>query len=165
MTIAVADYGQYASTVGQAVVAQLKKIGIRATLKVNSPEMDIAEATGSDRKKIHSAFSILGAVSSDPGEAFNYSLGSANATPGNFNSTNYGSKTSDRLIAAAFATSDPAKRLTYYTELLKEYAEQVPFVPLFFLESTYALSTDFTWPAYTASWRNNGPWALDLRAA
>lgn len=165
VTIAVANYGQYASTVGQAVVAQLKKIGIRAKLKVNSPEMDIAEATNSDRKKIHSAFSILGAVSSDPGEAFNYALGSANATPGNFNSTNYGSTSSDRLIADAFATSDPAKRLTHYTELLKEYAAQVPFVPLFFLESTYALSTDFTWPAYTASWRNNGPWALDLRAA
>ncbi|MFF5233708.1 ABC transporter substrate-binding protein [Dactylosporangium sp. NPDC000521] len=164
-TLSVSDSGQTFATTSQAIAAQLKEIGIRVKLDVQTSQANSAEVTGADRKAIRAGFSVWGAVSADPGEAFDYSIGSANATQGNWNATNWGTPQSDALIADGKRESDPSKRLAIYGDLLQDFAVDVPFVPLFLIDATAALSPEFAWSHFDGFWRFRGPWALEIGKA
>ncbi|WP_214106827.1 ABC transporter substrate-binding protein [Acrocarpospora catenulata] len=162
VTIAVADFGDSYSNVSQAIVAQLAAIGITAELKAESSEENTALALGADRTAILAQYATYGAVSADPGDAFNYAIGSANATKGNWNGTNWSNDKVDRLIGEGFATNDPAKRLSIYAQMNNEFAVNVPSVPLFQFKETLALSDSLQWTGFDALWTSRGPWLLGI---
>lgn len=164
VTIAVAENGDSYRNVSQAIVAQLAEIGIRAEMKSETSEENIGIALGPDREAILAQYATYGAVSADPGDAFNYAIGSANATEGNWNGTNWSNAETDELIAQGFAVSDPAERLAIYAQLNAQFAENVPSVPLFQLDETLALAPDLQWSAFDARWTSRGPWPLELAA-
>ncbi len=149
--------------VSQAVVAQLEKIGIHAKIKVETSEANSAELSESDRQAIHSQVVPMGALGLDPGGAFDWAIGSANASAGNWNATNWSNPTVDRLIAQGLSTMDPAQRLAIYKELLEQYGEGVPLVPLYTKLDSVALADGYKWPGFnffSCCW--SGPWPLQL---
>lgn len=151
--------------VTQAVISQLSAIGIQAEIKVEQPEANNAELTGADRQAIYSQVVPVGAIGIDPGVAFGYALGSANATEGNWNATNWSTPAVDELVARGLRESDPAKRLDIYRELLEEYGEGVPWVPLYSPDDAVALASGLTWPGFDSlSFSYRGPWPLAIKA-
>ncbi len=149
----------------QAVIAQLSKIGIHAKLRVEQTAAWTAEFTGSDRPAIPAQFVTATATSDDPGSAFGYLLGSSNASAGNWNATNYSTPSIDQLLATGLTTVGKTERLGIYRQLLTEYGQAVPFIPLFTADVTLALAKSYTWPTFNGQWRNSGPWALGIGRA
>jgi peptide/nickel transport system substrate-binding protein len=150
--------------VSQAIVSQLAQIGIHATLDVEQSAAWTAQITGADRAAIPSQYVTNGADSLDPGEGFNFAIGSANATAGNWNSTNWSNPTVDNLIAEGFTTTNSTARLNVYKQLLTQFAQNVPFVPVFLIDGTVALSSQYTWPSFDSFYLQDGPWALGIQA-
>jgi peptide/nickel transport system substrate-binding protein len=150
--------------VSQAIASQLAAIGIHVTLDVEQTAAWTAQITGANRAAIPSQYVTNGADSLDPGEGFNYFMGSVNATANNWNATNWSSPTVDNLIAKGFTTTNPGARLNVYKQLLEQYAENVPFVPLFLIDGTVALSSQYTWPSFDSFYLEDGPWALGIES-
>jgi peptide/nickel transport system substrate-binding protein len=142
------------SNVSQAVVAELSAIGIKAKLETQTDEANNAELTSADRKAIHSQVVPVGGSGIDPGLAYDYQFGSVNAKKGGWNATNWSTPEVDRLRAEGLRESDPAKRLAIYAELIKQYADAVPLIPIYTKNTTVALR-----PGY-----NEGPWPLWLKS-
>ena len=161
----VTDNGSADVNISQAIVAQLQRIGIRVKLKVEQSAALTSEWLGKDRAAVPSGFGLYGAVSMDPGEGFDYALGSKNATAGNWNTTNWSTPAFDRLIAAGFATSDPGRRLRVYQRLLTQLANSATVVPIFLSDATLALSSTYTWPTFSSTWQLKAPWPLGIKAA
>jgi peptide/nickel transport system substrate-binding protein len=154
------------SNVSQAVVAQLAAIGITAKLVTQTDEQNNAEVTSGDRKAIHAQVVPVGGDGIDPGLAYDYMFGSANAKEGGWNATNWSTPDVDRLQAEGLKEADPAKRLAIYAELIKDYAVGVPLVPLYTKNATVALGPGLKWPNFGAdSFFNRGPWPLSLKPA
>lgn len=148
--------------VSQALVAQLAKIGIRAKLDVKPPSAAVAQVIGRDRKAVPSFVTTVGGTSADPGAAYDFAIGSANAAEGRFNTTNWSTPKVDKLIADGFSTTEAAKRLDIYAQLNREFADNVPFVPLFLPEATLALSSQYSWPTFNGFFALDRPWALGI---
>lgn len=152
------------SKVNQAIVSQLAAIGIKAKLDVQTNEQNNAEATGGDRKAIHSQAVPVGGQGLDPGIAYDYMFGSANAVEGGWNATNWSTPEVDKLRAEGLRESDPAKRLKIYAELNKAYADGMPLVPIYTKNAVVAVGPGYTWPGFAVdSTFNRGPWALALK--
>lgn len=163
VTLAVQNTPSYVN-VSQAIVGQLAAIGIHATLNVEQVAAWTSEFTGANRTAIPSQYVTNGADSLDPGEGFNYFIGSANATANNWNGTNWSPPAVDKLIAEGFTTTTSAARLNVYKQLLQQFAENVPFVPLFLEDGTVALSSQYTWPSFDSFYLEAGPWALGIES-
>jgi peptide/nickel transport system substrate-binding protein len=163
VTLAVQNTPSYVN-VSQAIVSQLAAIGIHATLDVEQVAAWTAQFTGGERTAIPSQYVTNGADSLDPGEGFNYFIGSANATADNWNGTNWSTPAVDKLIAEGFTTATSAARLNVYKQLLDQFAENVPFVPLFLEDGTVALTSQYTWPSFDSFYLEAGPWALGIES-
>jgi peptide/nickel transport system substrate-binding protein len=148
--------------VSQAIVPMLKEIGINATLEVEQTNPWLAQLTSGDRESIPSQFWTGGGVNPDPGAAYGWMFGSANATKGNWNVSNWSTPENDELLAQGLATTDPAQRLEIYQGFLAQYGENVPFLPLFLTNATIALSDKYSYPSFSAF--DRGPWPLGLEA-
>jgi peptide/nickel transport system substrate-binding protein len=70
----------------------------------------------------------------------------------------------DHLLAAGVTTLNPAKRFAIYSEVLKNFADNVPFVPLFTSNYFVALSSKFTLTGLNF-FALNGPFALNVKRA
>ncbi|MCW2780713.1 MAG: transporter substrate-binding protein [Marmoricola sp.] len=152
------------STTSQAVVAELSAIGITAKLETQTDEANNAELTSGNREAIHSQVVPVGGSGIDPGLAYDYMFGSANAKAGGWNGTNWSTPEVDKLRAEGLRESDPAKRLAIYAQLIKQYADAEPLVPLYTKNQTVALRPGYTWPDFGAdSLFNEGPWPLWLK--
>ena len=44
-----------------------------------------------------------------------------------------------------------------YKQLLQQFAQNVPFVPLFLEDGTVALSSQYTWPSFDSFYLEAGP--------
>lgn len=163
VTLAVQNTPSYVN-VSQAIVSQLAAIGIHATLNVEQVAAWTSQFTGANRTGIPSQYVTNGADSLDPGEGFNYFIGSANATANNWNGTNWSPPAVDKLIAEGFTATTSAARLNVYKQLLQQFAENVPFVPLFLEDGTVALSSQYTWPSFDSFYLEAGPWALGIES-
>ena len=163
VTLATQNTPSYVN-VSQAIVSQLAAIGIHATLDVQQVAAWTAQFTGGNRTAIPSQYVTNGADSLDPGEGFNYFIGSANATSGNWNGTNWSTPAVDKLIAEGFTTTTSAARLNVYKQLLAQFADNVPFVPLFLDDGTVALSSQYTWPSFDSFYLEAWPWALGIES-
>jgi peptide/nickel transport system substrate-binding protein len=159
------DNGSADVNTSQAIVAQLQRIGIRAKLKVEQSAALTSQWLGKDRAAVPSGFGLYGAVSMDPGEGFDYALGSKNATAGNWNTTNWSTPAFDRLLTAGFATSDSGQRLSVYRRLLTQLANSGTVDPIFLSSAAAAVSSTYTWPTFSSTWQLKAPWPLGLKTA
>ncbi len=160
-TISVEGAGSYPN-VSQVIQAELARIGIHLNLKVMTIDAQTANLTSANRKGILTDFTYSGAVSRDPGEAFDFQMGSSNISAGNWNSMNWAPPSMDKLIAEGFATTDNAARLKIYQQIDTAYAQAEPFVPLFNQDATVALSSAYTWPDFNGYYYDLGPWLLGV---
>ena len=160
-TISVEGSGSYPN-VSQAIAAELAKIGIHLKLQVMTIDQQTANETSANRQGILTNFTYSGAVSRDPGEAFDFQMGSSNISAGNWNTMNWAPPSMDKLIAEGFATTDNAKRLKIYQQIDIAYAQAAPFIPLFNQDATVALGSAYTWPSFNGYWYDLGPWLLGV---
>jgi peptide/nickel transport system substrate-binding protein len=160
-TISVEGSGSYPD-VSQAIQAELASIGIHLKLDVMTIDAQTANVTSGNRQGILTSFTYNGAVSRDPGEAFDFFMGSSNISAGNWNVVNWAPPSMDNLIAEGFATTNNAKRLQIYGQIDTAYAEAQPMVPLFNEEATVALASGYSWPDFNGYYYDLGPWLLGV---
>jgi peptide/nickel transport system substrate-binding protein len=160
-TISVEGAGSYPN-VSQAIAAELGRIGIHVKLDVMTADAQTANMTSGNRKGILTNFTYNGAVSRDPGEAFDFCMGSSNISAGNWNVMNWAPSSMDKLIAEGFATTDNARRLQIYGQIDKAYAQAAPLIPLFNEDATMALASGYKWPSYNGYFYDLGPWLLGV---
>jgi peptide/nickel transport system substrate-binding protein len=142
----------------QVIAAELSKIGI--TLKISEQPLSKFIANYTSGPPGGAMFATLGAVSPDPSIFPGYMVGSA-AT---YNVAHYTPASANSLLAAGLATSDPARRLSIYGQLLKQVATDVPYVVLFSVYSFTALSGKYTLPPFP-DYPGFFSWALGLKTA
>jgi peptide/nickel transport system substrate-binding protein len=157
-TLVTFNYGGFIN-VNEVIAAELQKIGIRAQIKNIGQNAWFAVATGPDAKR-PTLYTTTGDCTPDP-STYDVFLGSNNLQPGQFNVADYAPGAVDKLIASGLATNNPAKRLVIYTKLLQQLATDVPYVPLYVQDVTYA-SNKFAWPSFDGAWQDR-VWALELR--
>jgi peptide/nickel transport system substrate-binding protein len=148
-------------TVGQALAASLKQIGI--TLTISSPTLGayFGELVGPSDKR---PFSIIGAGALGPGpEGWDVLWESKNVKPGQENFANYTRPQVDALIQQEELTPSPAKRLPIFKKLLTIYANDVPYVALYSPDFATALASRFSWPTFNAYTVNGGTWPFELK--
>ncbi len=160
-TISVESAGSYPN-VSQAIEAELGAIGIHLKLDVMTADAQTANLTAADRQGILANFTYNGAVSRDPGEAFEFCMGSSNISAGNWNVMNWAPASMDKLIAEGFATTNNAARLKIYGQIDTAYAQAAPFIPLFNEDATMALASGYKWPEFNGYYYDLGPWLLGV---
>jgi peptide/nickel transport system substrate-binding protein len=137
-TIDIIEYASFAD-ICQVMAAELAKIGITLKLNVESLAEWTAEIYGP--KTYGPMFTTIHESSPDPSGFPAYLLGSENVPSGGLNFANWDPPSVDNLLAAGVATTDPAKRLAIYGQVLKELAAAVPYVPLYQTDYYVALSS------------------------
>lgn len=146
---------QLSQHVDQVIGQQLKKIGIDIDIQVMEAAAWHALIYGpADKRPL--TFTQTGACVPDPSWDGIF-LGSN----GRINIANWQPASVDTLLAQGLATDDPDKRLPIYTEILKQLAADVPYVPLF-QEGTSFASDKYDWPGFGAFWQSNC-WGLYLK--
>jgi peptide/nickel transport system substrate-binding protein len=155
------DYGSYLN-ISQVIAAELQKIGIHAQIKVLSENAYFSAQTGPASKR-QTSFVQGGCVSPDA-SGYDAYLGSANLKQGEYNYADYAPQDVDKLLAAGLATSNPSTRFPVYSKLLQRLATDVPYVPLFLLDYSIALSKKFTVPAFNQPGFQFDDYALQIRA-
>jgi peptide/nickel transport system substrate-binding protein len=146
------------SEVAQVLSTELQNIGI--TLKVDQVteaqyfnDFNAAPPGGN-------LYGVYYAASPDPSIFPTYLLGAVAAG----NTAHYHSSTVNALLAAGLATSNPARRLSIYQQVLTNLATDVPYVPLFSVHNYTALSGKYTLPPFSV-YPAFSSWALHLRLA
>ncbi|SEM94277.1 ABC transporter substrate-binding protein [Nonomuraea pusilla] len=140
-------------TVMQAVAADLAKIGI--TLRLEPAPADQYQSRMMEHDRLGIQFVSLAYGTPEPIEVLPDMISRASAQPQGFNFSGYGSaETDEKLDALVSATGEDAK--AQVTALLKEIAEQVPYIPLFHTDNAVALSERFT--------ASLGTWTTDMFA-
>jgi len=160
-TISVESAGSYPN-VSQAIAAELARIGIHLKLNVMTFDQQTANLTSGNRQGILACFTYSGAVSRDPGEGFDFQMGKANISAGNWNTFNWAPTPVDNLINQGFATTNNAARLRIYGQIDTAYAQAAPFIPLFNEDATMALASGYTWPSFNGYYYDLGPWLLGV---
>jgi peptide/nickel transport system substrate-binding protein len=160
-TVSVEGAGSYPN-VSQAIAAELARIGIHLKLDVMTVDQQNANLTSGNRPGILATFTYSGSVSRDPGEAFDFQMGKANISAGNWNTMNWAPTPVNNLINQGFATTDNATRLQIYGQIDKAYAQAAPFVPLFNEDATVALAKGYSWPSFNGYYYDLGPWLLGV---
>jgi peptide/nickel transport system substrate-binding protein len=148
--------------VNQVIAAELKAIGINATVKDVGSAAWYADIISGPKTR-PAVFSSWGAASPDP-SVFDWTFGTANTAANLWNIASWASPEEDALVNASVQTSDPAKRLVIYTKFLKLMAADMPIVPLFTQRQALALSNQIKWPTFDPFWFNR-PWALEIKPA
>lgn len=133
----------------QAVAAEVKPLGIKLNINPVGVGPFIAEFSAADKSTTPLFIGGSGSVGEDPGTLYDYLIGSKNIPKGGYNMTNYGPPKVDTLIAEGFAASVPSKRLAIYGKLLTQLNTDLPYLPLFTLDTFMALSPKFSWPTFT----------------
>jgi peptide/nickel transport system substrate-binding protein len=158
---------EYAGTdqavnIGQTIAAELQPIGINAQVKSVTPNAWAAVETGPASKRL-ATFTFASTTTPDA-SGFNYLLGSQNTQPGLSNYADYAPAGLDGLLAASITTLNPAQRFALFSQLLRQLATDVPYVPLYSAENSAATSAAFTDPGYS-QWFNDSPYTLGVKPA
>jgi peptide/nickel transport system substrate-binding protein len=158
---------EYAGTdqavnIGQAIAAELQRIGIKAQVKAVTPQAWAAVETGPASKRL-ATFTFASTTTPDA-SGFNYLLGSQDTKAGLSNYADYAPAGIDRLLAASITTLNRARRLALFSQLLRRLGSDVPYVPLYSADNSAATSAGFTDPGYS-QWFNDSPYTLDVRPA
>jgi peptide/nickel transport system substrate-binding protein len=145
----------------QILAADLKKIGI--DLQVNDVPIGqwVAQFYG-PRSGLPIFGSGSGCPAPDPSWYPGVFFSSANAITGGTNIANYAKPAVDKLISAAIATNNRAKRFADYSKLLKIAANDVPYVAQYVRKSYVAVSSKFIWPHFF-SFASGDSWPLFVK--
>jgi peptide/nickel transport system substrate-binding protein len=158
----ITEYG-YAQN-DEAVAGELAKIGIKLTLNTVSTGIYFNELFGTGPvDKRPPAWTGWGCQNPDASQQSGL-LGSKNAVPNLYNEADYTPPVVDKLLADAISTDDPAKRFVAYGNLLHQLALDVPYVPLFVSDLSYAITSKFVWQDFNPFFPSDGVWALHIRA-
>jgi peptide/nickel transport system substrate-binding protein len=143
------------TNLAQAFASELRPLGIKLDITPVASEAEfIAQATG-NKHKTRLYFGTAGPVGPDPGQVYDYFLGSKNIPSGGWNMANYAPTAVDELIKEGFGTANPTKRLAVYGKLLRRLNTDLPYIPLFVGSANLALAKKFSWP----TWKDfNGFW-------
>ncbi|MEU4573522.1 ABC transporter substrate-binding protein [Nonomuraea sp. NPDC023979] len=141
-------------TVMQAVAADLAKIGITLKLEPAPSDQYAARMMEHDRLGVH--YVALAYGTPEPIEVLPDMVSRASAEPQGFNFSGYGSAATDEKLDALVSATGEA-RTDQVTDLLKEIADQVPYVPLFHTDNAAALNEKYTASLHT--------WTMNLFAA
>jgi len=152
------------SNINQAIAAQLGRIGIKLELD----PIPLSQYFGlfGPKDGVGLNFMCWGCLSPDPSWYPGLILGSVNVPAGRFNYAAYAPPAVDTLIAEGRNSTNSAKRLQTYTQIMKRVATDLPYVPLFVKNTAYGISPKYAWPSYVSTYYSNGtPWALGIKAA
>ncbi|WGX97808.1 ABC transporter substrate-binding protein [Nocardioides sp. L-11A] len=132
----------------QVMAASLKEVGITLTPK----EVPASEWIGYIYAHKDLGAQILGVAADypDPGVA-RLLLGKENAVPNAFNVANFTSPELEDLLEQE-RSADTGTRVEAIHQIAKIAAEEVPYVPLFFLDSTLALGKDLQYAGDFSYW-------------
>jgi peptide/nickel transport system substrate-binding protein len=155
------QYQNYA-TGSQIAAAQLAKIGIKLDVKVEAIGPWVGELAGAVDKRPANFIGGSGCNSPDPGFYPATYLGKKGLGPGGFNISAYAPATVENLITAGVSTSNPAKRFTIYTQLLRRLATDLPYVPVLVKNGNLGIGSKFSWPTYNSTWYNRA-WPLEIK--
>jgi peptide/nickel transport system substrate-binding protein len=148
---------------GQAIAAELARIGIHAQIKAMSLSAWQAIESGPASKRV-TDFAATGGPSTPDPSGFDFMLGSQNTQVGGFNTADYAPAAVNKLLAASLATTNSGQRFTIYSQLLRQLGTDVPYVPLYADDTSMALAPAFT-DAGFSQWFVNTPYALTIKRA
>lgn len=89
---------------------------------------------------------------------------SANAAADNFNTANFKNAAVDKLIEKGFQSSRKAERNAAIAEVLRISGEQLPYLPLWWEDSSMAINDKYVWPTFNPVYYQQN-WLSKLRAA
>jgi peptide/nickel transport system substrate-binding protein len=152
-----------ASSVARALVSlaeALKQIGI--TLRVREVPQNTWVADLYAHRELGLHYMTLSPDYVDPANFPQGIYPSAAAAPNNFNTANFRDPRVDRLISAQGETTDKAKRVRALAEVLRISGEQLPYLPLWWQDTSIALSERFVYDGFTPYYYNQN-WLGKLR--
>jgi peptide/nickel transport system substrate-binding protein len=147
------------SAIAQVVSAQLAEIGIDATVKVVPDTAWYGMISEGDPMF---TFTETGACTPDPDWDSIFLRTDDEGEPIGLNLAQYTPPEVKELLTEGLLEQDPAERLRIYTELSKQIAEDVPYVPVYAEGNTYA-SADYDIVEYDSFWMSF-PWLLNVVA-
>lgn len=133
----------------QSVAADLAKIGIQVELK--AMPRDAERAKRFRHEDLTMSLTELGYGTPDPGETLPDLLGSVAAKPQGFNFAQYTTPELDTKLDRMLGLKGE-ERKAEVKEILVEAAEQMPYVPLYYVHYGIALNEKFT--------EQIGPWTI-----
>ena len=146
------------AAIGQRVVEQLAKVGIKATLNAQPKEDFFPKIL--DNKD--TSFYLLGwsQENGDAGGAYGTLIHTTDedAGYGSFNIGGYSNKSVDKLIESSDNTVDSVGRLKILQDLASTTMADVPIIPLHQQEDSFAISKRFNWTPR----RDNGIRAFEI---
>lgn len=160
-TLTTSTSGYASQPVAEAIAGMLGEIGIDVEVKVIDPATWLRGFTGEKQAPIQ--FTTINIPSTDPNGFPSWLLGSKNIPAGGWNFAAYGPPTMDNLLAQGTAESDNARRLAIYADVVRMVGTDVPYVPLFSLEYTMAMSPEFDWPGFNGNYART-TWQTDVVA-
>jgi peptide/nickel transport system substrate-binding protein len=129
----------------QAFAGDLAKIGIKIDVKVKTIGEWFAETTG-DKNKVPLFFDGTECNSPFPGTTPDSFVYGKNVAEGKFNTANYTNPRVDALLDAGKTVTNRAKSFAIYSQILTILSQDVPYIPLYVANESYAFSPKFTYP-------------------
>ncbi|WP_435173993.1 ABC transporter substrate-binding protein [Gordonia hongkongensis] len=160
-TLTTSSSGYASQPVAEAIAGMLGEIGIDVEVKVIDPATWLRGFTGEKQAPIQ--FTTINIPSTDPNGFPSWLLGSKNIPAGGWNFAAYGPPTMDTLLAQGTAEADNARRLATYADVVRMVGTDVPYVPLFSLGYTMAISPEFDWPGFNGNYART-TWQTDVVA-
>ncbi|HZV72291.1 MAG TPA: ABC transporter substrate-binding protein [Conexibacter sp.] len=143
------DFPNTDPEIGEALVSlsqTLKTLGI--TLHVNEVTQTAWLAGLAAHKNLGMHLMSLGPDYADPANYPALIYPSANAVANNFNLANFKDATVDRLLKEQAGTRDKGARARALGEVLRISGEQLPYLPLWFVDDSLALSDRFVYEGF-----------------
>ncbi|WP_169738905.1 ABC transporter substrate-binding protein [Jiangella gansuensis] len=145
------------SAIAQVISAQLAEIGIDAPVEVVPDTAWYGMISEGDPMF---TFTETGACTPDPDWDSLFLDTDDAGEPIGLNLAQYTPPEINELLTEGLLEQDPAERLRIYTELSKQVAEDVPYVPVYAEGNTYA-SADYDIVEYDSFWMSF-PWLLNV---
>jgi peptide/nickel transport system substrate-binding protein len=148
--------------IAQALAGMWEKIGIKAEARPMPLGQWAALASG-PRENVDTFLAQYTCNAADPGVFAFPNLHSKTARAGGTNLANYTNPAADAQIDAGLRNLDPTMRLAAYGKLLRILARDVPYIPLYTVNSSYALGSKFTFPRFHQFTVYTPGWLLGLK--
>lgn len=145
------------SAIAEVIADQLAKIGIDLTIQPLDDNVFYSKFLEPDLGPV---FAETLACSPDSSWDDIWLLTDDAGGPAGINIAAYSDPALKQLMADGIAQQDPSKRLAIYADILTHLAENLPYVPLYAENATYA-SKKYSIAGWDSFWPNF-PWALNL---
>jgi peptide/nickel transport system substrate-binding protein len=156
-------FASFGARVTQVIAADLAKINIKLQVRSQTVAEWVADLLQGDASKNPPpALEYFACQDPDPAlnsRFFAYSYGGKKT----FDPPNYVNSQADSWIDLANKVASPAKRFAAYSQMLKIYASELPVVALVSLGPSLAVSSRFTFPAFSGYTSPDTPWIMGMK--